>query len=117
MERSRLGSVSPRRLTVEDARARLEPALRRHGVQMALVFGSVARGEPSPPSDLDLIPVKQTKARFLDRYEGLLPDLSDAMGGPAVDVLIYTPEEFSRMRSRRFIRRALAEGKVIYESD
>ncbi len=117
MVRDRRSSVSLRRLTAEDARSRLEPVLRRHGVQMALLFGSVARGEPSPRSDVDLIVVKQTDLRFFERYDGLLADLNDAMDGPAVDVLVYTPAEFDRMRDRRFIESALAEGKIIYECE
>jgi hypothetical protein len=30
--------------------------------------------------------------------------------------LIYTPEELAQISGRRFIRQALAEGKVLYES-
>jgi hypothetical protein len=32
-----------------------------------------------------------------------------------LDLLVYTPEELARNRNRGFIRRALEEGKVIYE--
>ena len=75
--------------------------------------GSYARGEPSKHSDIDLILVKQTKQRFLDRYEGLLQDLFLALPG----ALVYTPDEFEAMHKTRFLARTVREGKVIYESE
>jgi len=104
-------------LSLENVRARLTPVLRRHGILKAVVFGSVARGEPSPHSDVDLILVQRTAKRFLDRYEGILFELNEAMPHAAVEALIYTPEEMERMQQRRFIAAALREGKVIYESE
>jgi predicted nucleotidyltransferase len=104
-------------LTVAWVRDRLVPVLRRYDVEMAVVFGSVARAEPSRRSDVDLIVVRETDRRFLDRYEGIYADLFAAMGGPALDLLIYTPDEFEAMRGRRFVERALAEGVTIYERE
>ena len=104
-------------LTVDEVRERLAPVLRRYGILKAVVFGSVARGEPSPHSDVDLILVQRTDKRFLDRYEGLQRDLARAFPYAAVEALIYTPEEMERMRQRRFVAKALSEGRVIYESE
>jgi len=89
----------------------------RHGIEKAILFGSYARGEPSKHSDIDLILIKQTKQRFLDRYEGLLQDLFLALPDAAVDALVYTPEEFEAMHKNRFLARAVREGEVIYESE
>lgn len=41
-------------LVVDELAAQLAPILRRHGVIRAAVFGSVARGEATRTSDLDL---------------------------------------------------------------
>lgn len=103
-------------LTVQQIQQRLALVFRSHGIEKAILFGSYARGEASKHSDVDLILVKQTKQRFLDRYEGLLQDLFLALPGLAVDALVYTPDEFETMRQRRFLARALMEGKLIYES-
>ena len=92
------------------------PVFRRYGILKAIVFGSVARGEPSSYSDVDLILIQRTDKRFLDRYEGIQLDLNGAIPRTTVDALIYTPEEMERMQGRRFIADALREGKVIYES-
>jgi predicted nucleotidyltransferase len=104
-------------LTVDEVRESLSPVLRRYGVLKAIVFGSVARGEPSPHSDVDLIVVQRTDKRFFDRYEGLFVDLNRAIPHRSVDVLIYTPVEMESMQRRRFIAAALREGVVIYESE
>jgi predicted nucleotidyltransferase len=100
-----------------ELRERLLPVLRKSRVQKAVVFGSFARGEVSPHSDVDLILVQQTDRRFLDRYDGLLHDLSRAVPERDLDVLIYTPEELASMSQRAFIAAALSEGEVIYESE
>jgi uncharacterized protein len=104
-------------LTVDAVRECLTPVFRRYGIQKAIVFGSVARGEPSPRSDVDLILVQQTEKRFFDRYDGLDRDLAKAFPYAVIEMLIYTPEEMERMQERRFIVRALREGQVIYESE
>ncbi len=104
-------------LTVDEVRECLTPVFRRHGVLKAIVFGSVARGEPSPRSDLDLMLIQRTEKRFLDRYEGLESDLHEAFPYAVIEALIYTPEEMERMKERRFIAQALEEGKVLYESE
>ena len=98
-------------------REQLAPVFKRHRVLKAIVFGSVARGEASPGSDVDLIVVCDTDKRFLDRYGDLLYELNLAVAGSSVEVLIYTPEELERLQERAFIARALQEGQVIYERE
>jgi predicted nucleotidyltransferase len=102
-------------LTVDRVSECLTPVFRRYGILKAVVFGSVARGEPSPHSDVDLILVQDTKKRFLDRYEGIFYEMNRDMARP-VDALIYTPQELEAIKHRRFIAAALREGQVIYES-
>jgi predicted nucleotidyltransferase len=104
-------------LTVSEVQARLTPVFKRHQVVKAILFGSTARGEASKRSDVDLILVQRTDRRFLDRYDRLLYELNLALSNVAVEVLIYTPEELAHMAGRRFVARALREGKVIYESE
>jgi len=63
-------------------------------VQAAYFFGSVADGRLNPHSDIDLILVQETDKPFLQRFEDF-PDLYDIV--PALDFLVYTPEEFARL--------------------
>ena len=95
-------------------REKLKPILERYGIKKAIVFGSFARGDVTRRSDFDLILVKETEKRFLDRYEGVFYEINRVVEYP-VEVLIYTPEELTAISHRSFIATALEEGKVIYE--
>ena len=103
-------------ITLDQLAETLLPTLVRYQIVKAVVFGSFARGEPTRRSDIDLLLVQETEKRFLDRYDGILGEITDAIEGRDVDVLIYTPDELCRMADRPFIRTVLTEGVVIYES-
>jgi uncharacterized protein len=81
------------------------------GVQRVILFGSLVWGNPGLTSDVDLLLVWDTPLAFLERtaevYRRLLPQV-------AADLFAYTPDELTRMAHTPFIRRALAEGRVLY---
>lgn len=63
-------------------------------VRAGYLFGSFARNEIHPDSDIDLILVAETDLPFLQR--GLaFSDLRDRL--PSLEILVYTPEEFTRL--------------------
>lgn len=80
-----------------------------------ILFGSHARGEAGPDSDVDLLvvmpPHGSKRERAIEMY-GLLA----GMGVPK-DVIVVTPEEFELYRDApgTVIRTARQEGKVLYE--
>ena len=79
-----------------------------------VLFGSAARGEEGPASDLDLLVIKP--GRY---HRGQLTDeiyLSLIGVGRAVDVVVVTPEDVDRYRDARalVIAPALREGRVVY---
>jgi len=88
----------------------------KYGILKAILFGSFATGRQSRRSDVDLILIQETDKQYFDRFEGILSDLYQAIQGRDIEVFIYTPDELDRITHRKFIRRALEEGKVIYES-
>jgi len=78
-----------------------------------ILFGSAARGEMGPNSDVDLLVVKSGAHRRKlagDIYMRLIGV------GQAVDVVVITPEDIERYRSSPalVIEPALREGKVVY---
>ncbi len=80
-----------------------------------VMFGSRARGEARPDSDVDLMIEMETdlspprRAMAIDALFGLR--------GWAMDVLVYTPREVEEQRRYRnsLLRIIEAEGKVLYE--
>jgi predicted nucleotidyltransferase len=78
------------------------------------VFGSMATGTVHEWSDIDLVIVKETTQRFLERSKEVLQLLRPQVG---LDVLIYTPAEFDQLRGDRpFIRDEIVnKGRLLYE--
>ena len=76
-----------------------------------ILFGSHARGEPA--ADIDIVIIKDTTERFLDRLRALYERWNLPV---AVDILAYTPTEWERMigEERDFILRVLREGREIH---
>jgi uncharacterized protein len=103
-------------MEIDVLKKKLQPLFKEFKITKAILFGSHARNEASRHSDIDLILIQNTHLRFLDRYEGILASFSQALPEWDVDMLIYTSEELAKISERPFIRQALKEGKVLYES-
>lgn len=103
-------------ISLDELQIKLKPIFEKYGVERAFVFGSVARGEATRRSDIDLIAIQETDKRFLDRYEGILAEIHTTLRR-SVDLLIYTPQEFEAMPRTAFVRRMLRDSKVIYERE
>jgi len=93
----------------------LRPLLRKQGARAAWVFGSHARGEADAISDIDVIVVASTDRPPVERFRDYLPAILEA--GVGVDLFVYTPEEFERMKSeeRPFLMTALEHAQLVYE--
>jgi uncharacterized protein len=84
-----------------------------------ILFGSHAWGQPEADSDVDLLLVKETGERFLDRLETASTLLYETGRVPfPVDLLVYTPRELEeRLRlGDPFIRRIVESGEVLYDA-
>ena len=93
----------------------LRPLLRQHGAKAAYIVGSWARGEADASSDVDLVIVASSALPAVERFKDYLPAI---LASPRpVELFVYTPEEFERMRDeeRPFLMNALEEAKLIYE--
>ncbi|MBL0945825.1 MAG: nucleotidyltransferase domain-containing protein [Hydrogenophaga sp.] len=66
------------------------------GVHAAAIFGSVARGEPRPDSDIDLLLIADGLSRL--QAQSHFKKAGRALGRP-VNVLLYTLADWSRARS------------------
>lgn len=88
--------------------------LKRYDPEQIIIFGSCARGDADEQSDVDVVVIKQTEARFLDRLLDVAKFLDNDLG--KVDVFVYTREEFEEMRhtGNPFIEKVVTEGRVVY---
>lgn len=107
--------AAQRLLKLEAALPELVRRLSLPGVRRIILFGSLARGKVGRHSDIDLIVERSDSRRFLDRIGELYDRIADL--GLPVDLLVYTPTELVQLaESRSFLRRALAEGRTLYEA-
>jgi len=90
---------------------RIVDQLKALGADLIVLFGSAARGEATGFSDLDILVRMPSALPFVERLADIYRRVrrnSDC------DIFAYTPEEFER--GNPLIRRALAEGKVLYDA-
>jgi predicted nucleotidyltransferase len=80
-----------------------------------ILFGSAARGEMGPNSDVDLLVIK-SGTNTLDLMGQIYRNLHGV--GAAVDAIVVTPEDVERFKDSHalIIKPALREGNVVYES-
>ena len=108
-------SVTRRRAVLEAELERYVQLLReQYAPQRILLFGSLISGEVKEWSDIDLVIIKETERKFLDRTREVLQLLRPQVG---VDILVYTPDEFDQLvQQRAFVRdEIVGKGKVLYE--
>jgi len=94
----------------------LEKLLAGYVPQKVILFGSYAYGNPRPDSDIDLLIVKETSERFIDRWVTVRRLLSDPTRTVPLETLVLTPQEVSRRLAigDQFLAEIVEKGKVLY---
>jgi predicted nucleotidyltransferase len=80
-----------------------------------VLFGSRARGDHQPDSDLDLFVEMETPRALPERATAIR--MVFGLHPWPMDLIVYTPEEVARLRGRTgtFLATIESEGKVLYE--
>jgi len=83
-----------------------------------ILFGSHVAGTADGDSDIDLLIVKDTSERFLDRWTKVQELLTGLHPSIPVETIVLTPAEVeSRIESGdAFLRTILDQGEILYES-
>ena len=81
-----------------------------------ILFGSCAYGNPTPDSDIDLLIVKRTKERPMDRRIRIRRIVSNPHRRIPFEPLVLTPKEIEKRLEigDQFIKQILAKGEVLY---
>ncbi len=81
-----------------------------------ILFGSYAYGKPKKDSDIDLLIIKKTNARHIDRSTKVREILQEENRLIAIEPLVYTPEEINQRLKIEddFIKNIINDGKVLY---
>lgn len=97
--------------SIEEIKTRL---VERYNPDRIILFGSHVRGEAGEESDIDLLILKDTKDRPIDRrvqVEKILADRSMPL-----DIVVYTPQEIRYLFSMGspFVEEIIETGRVLY---
>ncbi|MBR6221464.1 MAG: nucleotidyltransferase domain-containing protein [Clostridia bacterium] len=95
--------------SMNEIREKSVPIARKYGVNRLGLFGSYARGEASPASDLDFL-IDEGQIQGLFQYMGFVLDLEDAFGCH-VDVVMDGIED------KDFLKRIKKDEVVLYETE
>ena len=81
-----------------------------------ILFGSHAWGEPTEDSDIDLLIIKETAERFIDRWVTVRELIADPQRRIPVEPIVMTPGELDRRIAGgdQFFRQIVDHGKLLY---
>ena len=81
-----------------------------------ILFGSYAYGQPSADSDLDMLIIKKTSERFIDRWINVRQIVSDPKRSIPFEPIVLTPNELEERLAigDQFIEEIVTKGQVLY---
>lgn len=104
----------PRQINMSEISDQVQVNVGKFRPDKIILFGSYAKGNPGPNSDVDLLVIVNTRQSTWD----LAVEISLALKHSfPMDILVRTPREIARRLKYGdfFIRNILENGKVLYE--
>lgn len=92
----------------------LDIIINEYAPEKVILFGSFAEGKTHEWSDIDLLIIKETSKRPVERCIELSKIIKPKVG---IDLFIYSPEEYKNLINEKFsfLLNILKNGKVVYE--
>ena len=94
----------------------IEKIVSSYAPEKVILFGSYAYGDPDRDSDIDLLIVKETTERFIERWVTVHRILSGTHRALPLEPLVLTPQEIEGRLAvgDQFIAEILEKGTVLY---
>ncbi|MFH1821741.1 MAG: nucleotidyltransferase domain-containing protein [Methanobacteriota archaeon] len=97
---------------LEHLKRRISELVGKCPVQKAVIYGSVARGDERPDSDVDLLLLVKRKGEWIDGLqEDLRREILEIFGN-ALSIMVCTPEEYKKMGGE--LKRGMEKGIVVF---
>ncbi len=96
----------------------VEKLKRKYQPKKIILFGSYAYGLSDRDSDVDLLIIKDTAERPIDRRVAVSRIVSDPKRLIPVDVIVLTPEEVNERLGigDQFLKEILSKGEILHEA-
>ena len=111
----KLGSIQEREKTLKEELDRIVTIIQNeYDPEKIVLFGSLAADAVHEWSDIDLLIIKRTDKRTIERTMELTKLIHPRVG---IDLFIYTPEEIDLLLKEHytFLVNILKSGKTVYE--
>jgi predicted nucleotidyltransferase len=107
---------NPKREMIQEL---VERIVAGYAPKKVILFGSYAYGEPNEYSDIDLLIIKDTDKRPIDRWMEVKRLLRDRNERLSVSPLVYTSHELDYRLAIKdfFIQEVLEKGEVLYSRE
>jgi predicted nucleotidyltransferase len=94
----------------------LKKLIAEYAPQKVILFGSHVYGSPGRDSDIDLLIIKETTDRFIDRWVAVQGILTGTHRFLSVETLVLTPGEIENRLAigDQFIAEILEKGEILY---
>ena len=94
----------------------LDKLVTGYAPQKVILYGSYAYGKPDRDSDIDLLIIKETTERFIDRWVTVQQILTGTHPSIPVETLVLTPQEMERRLAigDQFVEEIITRGEVLY---
>ena len=104
------------KITKEIIPSIIDKIIEDYSPEKIILFGSYAYGEPSEDSDIDLLIIKNTDKRPVDRWIEVKRILRDTKRTVPVSPLVYTEKEIDERKALKdfFIEEIFNKGVVLY---
>lgn len=89
---------------------------REYEPEKIILYGSYAYGKPTEDSDIDLLIVKETAKKRVDRFVEVSRLIYERGRRVSISPLVYTPKELEERLSLGddFVEEVLTKGEVLY---
>lgn len=94
----------------------VEKIVKEYQPEKIILFGSYAYGTPDRDSDIDLLIIKRTKDRPIDRRVAVSTIVSDPKLLTPIEPIVLTPEEIKTGQEigDQFLKEILTRGRLLY---
>ena len=94
----------------------LQKLIAEYTPRKVILFGSYAYGVPERDSDIDLLIIKETSERYIDRWVTVQHVLTGTHPTFPLETLVLTPQEVEKRLTvgDQFITEILEKGKILY---
>ena len=91
-----------------------EQIVQSYNPEKIILFGSFAYGKPRPSSDIDLLIIKKSRKKRVERIKEILMKVESDI---PLEPLVYTPKEIKQRLNLGdfFVQDIFKKGKLLYE--